>query len=64
MFENLNRKFNKVLKFLKGEAKVTQDNMKVALREIKLSLLEADVNFKVVKNHCKKVDSSIILLDS
>jgi signal recognition particle subunit SRP54 len=34
---------------LKGEAKITEDNMKVAMREIKLSLLEADVNFKVVK---------------
>ncbi len=49
MLDNLSGKFDKVLKYLKGEAKVTEDNMKVALREIKLSLLEADVNFKVVK---------------
>ncbi|MGE5343611.1 MAG: signal recognition particle protein [Candidatus Omnitrophota bacterium] len=49
MLDNLSGKFNKVLKYLKGEAKLTEDNMKVALREIRLSLLEADVNFKVVK---------------
>lgn len=49
MLENLSEKFNKVIKYLKGEAKITEDNIKVALREIKLSLLEADVNFKVVK---------------
>jgi signal recognition particle subunit SRP54 len=49
MLENLSGKFNKVMRYLKGEAKITEDNMKNALREIKLSLLEADVNFKVVK---------------
>lgn len=49
MLENLSSKFNKVLKYLKGEVKITEDNIKVALKEIKLSLLEADVNFRVVK---------------
>lgn len=55
MFENISGKFDKVLKYLKGEAKITEDNMKVALREIKLSLLEADVNFKVVKKFIAQV---------
>jgi signal recognition particle subunit SRP54 len=55
MLENLSGKFNKVLKYLKGEAKITEDNMKVAMREIKLSLLEADVNFKVVKKFINNV---------
>lgn len=55
MLENLSGKFNKVLKYLKGEAKITEDNIKVAMREIKLSLLEADVNFKVVKNFINNV---------
>jgi signal recognition particle subunit SRP54 len=55
MLENLSGKFNKVLKYLKGEAKITEDNMKVAMREIKLSLLEADVNFKVVKKFIDNV---------
>ena len=49
MLDNLSQRFNKVLKYLKGEAKLSEENIKVAMREIKLSLLEADVNFKVVK---------------
>ncbi len=55
MLENLSGKLNKVLKYLKGEAKITEDNIKVAMREIKLSLLEADVNFKVVKKFIDNV---------
>ncbi len=55
MLENLSGKFNKVLKYLKDEAKITEDNIKVAMREIKLSLLEADVNFKVVKQFIENV---------
>lgn len=55
MFDNLSGKFDKVLKYLKGEARITEDNMKVALREIRLSLLEADVNFKVVKKFIDQV---------
>jgi len=49
MLDNLSGKFSHMLKYLRGEAKITEENMRVALREIKLSLLEADVNFKVVK---------------
>lgn len=55
MLDNLSGKFNKVLKYLKGEAKITEDNIKVAMREIKLSLLEADVNYKVVKQFTSSV---------
>ncbi len=55
MLDNLSGKFNKVLKYLKGEAKITEENMQKALREIKLSLLEADVNFKVVKTFIANV---------
>jgi signal recognition particle subunit SRP54 len=55
MLENLSGKFNKVLKYLKGEAKITEDNIKAAMREIKLSLLEADVNYKVVKQFTDNV---------
>lgn len=55
MLDNISGKFDKVLKYLKGEAKITEDNMKVAMREIKLSLLEADVNFKVVKKFIANV---------
>jgi len=55
MLENLSGKFNKVFKYLKGEAKITEENIQQALREIKLSLLEADVNFKVVKKFIENV---------
>jgi len=55
MLEQLSDRFQKVFKYLKGEAKITEDNMKTALREIKLSLLEADVNYKVVKEFIEKV---------
>lgn len=55
MLEQLSDRFQKVFKYLKGEAKITEENMKAALREIKLSLLEADVNYKVVKEFVEKV---------
>jgi signal recognition particle subunit SRP54 len=60
MLDNLSGKFDKVLKYLKGEAKITEDNMKVAMREIKLSLLEADVNFKVVKKFIANVQEKAL----
>lgn len=50
MLENLSGRFNKVFKYLKGEVKITEENIEKALKEIKLSLLEADVNFRVVKD--------------
>lgn len=55
MLDNLSNRLNKVIKYLKGEAKLTEDNVKKALREIKLSLLEADVNYKVVKEFTESI---------
>ena len=49
MFDNLSEKLQRVFKNLRGEGKLTADNMEGALREIRMALLEADVNFKVVK---------------
>src|SRR5712664_2541168 len=49
MFDNLSDKLQRVFKNLRGEGKLTAANMDAALREIRLALLEADVNFKVVK---------------
>jgi signal recognition particle subunit SRP54 len=49
MFDNLSDKLQRVFKSLRGEGKLTAENMEAALREIRLALLEADVNFKVVK---------------
>jgi signal recognition particle subunit SRP54 len=49
MFDNLSEKLQRVFKNLRGEGKLTAENMDVALREIRVALLEADVHFRVVK---------------
>jgi signal recognition particle subunit SRP54 len=49
MFDSLSDKLQKVFKNLRGEGKLTAENMDAALREIRVALLEADVHFKVVK---------------
>jgi signal recognition particle subunit SRP54 len=49
MFDNLSEKLQRVFKSLRGEGKLSAENMESALREIRMALLEADVNFKVVK---------------
>ena len=55
MFETLSEKLQKVFKNLRGEGKLTAENMEAALREIRVALLEADVNFKVVKQLIESV---------
>ena len=47
-FEQLSEKFTRVIKKMKGEARLTDKNMDEMLKEVKIALLEADVNFKVV----------------
>ncbi|HUN87999.1 MAG TPA: signal recognition particle protein [Terriglobales bacterium] len=49
MFENLSEKLQRAFKNLRGQGKLSEDNIAEALREIRLALLEADVNVKVVK---------------
>src|SRR5712692_6949233 len=49
MFDNLSEKLQRVFKSLRGEGKLTAENMEVELREIRVALLEADVHFRVVK---------------
>jgi signal recognition particle subunit SRP54 len=49
MFDSLSDKLQRVFKNLRGEAKLTAENMEVALKEIRVALLEADVHFRVVK---------------
>ncbi len=55
MFQNLTDKINAAFKKFKNKGKLTEEDVKVGMREIKLALLEADVNFKVVKDFIKKV---------
>ncbi|MDG5468083.1 signal recognition particle protein [Deltaproteobacteria bacterium IMCC39524] len=50
MFDNLTEKFDAVFKQLRGRGRLTEDNIQQAMREVRLALLEADVNFKVVKD--------------
>lgn len=60
MFENLSDKLQNALKNLKGKGKLSEKDIDVAMREVKLSLLEADVNFKVVKSFINSVKQRAI----
>lgn len=55
MFDQLTDKLESTFKKLRGTGKLTEDNIQEAVRELKLSLLEADVNFKVVKELVEKI---------
>ena len=54
-FDSLSEKLQNVFKNLRSKGRLTEDDVKTALREVKMALLEADVNFKVVKNFTKAV---------
>ena len=60
MFDNLSEKLQRVFKNLRGEGKLTPENMEVALREIRVALLEADVHFKVVKQFIEAVKTQAL----
>ena len=60
MFDNLTDKFNDIFKKLKGQGKLTEQNIKDSMREVRRALLEADVNFKIVKNFINEVSSRAI----
>jgi signal recognition particle subunit SRP54 len=55
MFDNLSDKLQRIFKNLRGEGRLTAENMETALREVRVALLEADVNFKVVKQLIESV---------
>src|ERR1044072_176239 len=55
MFESLSTRIQDVFKSLRGEVRLTPEHVETALREIRLALLEADVNFKVVKAFIDRV---------
>ena len=59
-FDNLTEKLQNVFKNLRGKGRLTEDDVKTALKEVKMALLEADVNFKVVKNFVKTVQERAV----
>jgi len=60
MFETLSEKLQRVFKNLRGEGRLTEQHIEEALKEIRLALLEADVNFKVVKQFTESVKSKAL----
>ena len=55
IFESLADRLQQTFKKLRGHGKLTEDDVNEAMREVRMALLEADVNFKVVKDFIKKV---------
>ena len=55
MFESLAEKLQEAFRKMSGKGKLSEDDVKAGLREVKLALLEADVNFKVVKDFIQRV---------
>src|SRR2546430_17452374 len=60
MFETLSDKLQRVFKNLRGEGRITEEHIEEALKEIRMALLEADVNFKVVKQFTDAVRSKAV----
>ncbi len=59
-FDSLSEKLQNVFKGLRSKGRLTEEDVKVAMKEVKMALLEADVNFKVVKDFTKKVQEKAI----
>jgi len=62
-FESLTEKLQNVFKNLRSKGRLTEEDVKVALKEVKMALLEADVNFKVVKQFIKTVEERAVGAD-
>jgi len=60
MFERLQERFEALFKKIKGQGKISEENIRDSLREVRLALLEADVNYKVVKDFLDKVKEKAI----
>ena len=59
-FDSLSEKLQNVFKNLRSKGRLTEDDVKAALKEVKMALLEADVNFKVVKGFIKDVQERAV----
>ncbi len=60
MFDSLSDKLQNVMKKLKGQTRISEKDLKDMLREVKLALLEADVNYKVVKDFISSIESKAL----
>lgn len=60
MFDNLSEKFSDAFRSLRGKNKISEENVEETLKSVKTALLEADVNFKVVKEFVEKVKSEAL----
>ena len=60
MFESLTEKFNSVFRSLSGRGRITEANISDAMKEVRKALLEADVNYNVVKKFCKDVTQAAL----
>ena len=63
MFENLTQRLNRTLKNLSGKGRITEDNIKDTLREVRTALLEADVALPVVKAFTQRVKERTLGLE-
>ncbi|MEA3468132.1 MAG: signal recognition particle protein [Thermodesulfobacteriota bacterium] len=63
MFDNLTDRLEGVFKKLRGTGKLTEENIKESMREVRMALLEADVNFQVVKDFIAKVSEKAVGLE-
>ena len=59
-FDSLSDKLQNIFKNLRGKGRLSEADVKAALKEVKMALLEADVNFKVVKQFVKSVEERAI----
>ena len=62
-FENLSDKLNNVFKKLRGKGRLSESDVKEAMREVRLALLESDVSYKVVKDFVKSVSERAVGAD-
>ncbi len=60
MFDNLSDKLQKIVKKMKGETRINEASLKEMMREVKLALLEADVNYKVVKDFISNIEAKAL----
>ena len=59
-FENLSDKLQNIFRNLRGKGRLSEEDVHDAMKEVKLALLEADVNFKVVKSFIRETESKAI----